>query len=340
MRSFVVLAFALPIFGCSSSESEFDPAADPKSPLAKLDYDGSPAAVDRTVEAAMLAFKAKQFAEVKAITDDLLIAAPHHPKADVVLFLAAEARVELGELDAAAQMYQRLASTYPSSRPAAIVPQRLYDIASARLEEVPTTWLEALGEDDQHALDALGRVAIDYPNSAPADDAWMTLAAAHLADGEAELAARAYVRLIEAHPNSEHVEEASFRLVEALADKSRGKGYDTEPLLEARDAAVAYLKRFGTEGRHSVAAARAIEQFTKELVANEHRIADFYEARGNAVGAEMHRNNARRLSGEATVGADSTDLLKSRTSRSKFADLESRRGFLFGWPSSSPRPKE
>ncbi len=271
-----------------------------------------PPDVEARFDAALDLVSRGSYDRALASIEPLIVGAEAHPKRDAVLFLAAECRYHRAEFADAAGLYRELAERYPDSRYARVVPARLLAIGIELLERPPATLLEAIAPDRRAAIDAIGRAAVDDPRGGVADDAFLRLADAHLAEGRPDLAVRALERLIAEHPDSTLCEEAWYRLAEAEHAATRGAGYDAAPLVEARAAAMRYLERYGPGGRFSIEAATRIREVTAELVAHEERIAAYYAARGNTRGEELHRNNARRLAGKAPDGASSIDLLRPR----------------------------
>ncbi len=297
--------------GCSSRDA------------AHGDADAPPVVVaSERLDAALRLFDSGRYEASKAILDGLLKDPQENLRRDLTLLLAAQCCEHLGDLDQAVATYASLIDTERTSRATIVVPVRLYAIALAILERPPQTWLDELVPDTKSATLALSRIAIDFPGSDYADDAWMQLAKIHLAEGEGERAVHAYERLCVEHPNSEFVEEARFKTILAQEARSRGKGYDPQPLLAARDAAIRYLKQYGADGRFAKEAAQKIRDLTHALADHELAIAKYYAAIGNAAGATLHTNNAAKLLGDEPLGTDSTDLF---TKAPKRAAWDSRR---------------
>lgn len=308
LRTLSFLAVAL-LVGCSTER-----AAEHAAP---------PADLDARFATALQLVGSGQYDRALDVVSPLLLGTERHPRRDAILFVAAECRYHRGDFVEAEGLYRALAEKHPESRFARAVPARRLAIGIELLERPPATLLDAIANDRRPAIDALGRAAVDDPGSELADDAFLKLAAAHLAEGRADLAVAALERLIEDYPESPLAEEAWFRLCEAWRASTRGAGYDPEPLSETRAAAIRYLERYGPNGRFAELAAARLRDATLEIVRHEESIADFYERRGNSIGAELHRENARRLRGEASLGSHSLDLLRAPRDPADVAPLPS-----------------
>ncbi len=270
------------------------------------------------VPVAMRLFEKGRTDLAQPIVDELLAQHPDDPRADVALYLAAECRLREGRLDGAFAQYSLLIERFPASRVTRAAPARLYQLGLALLEREPESLVERLAPSFALAIDALSRVAIDFPGSEWCDDAWLALGDAHLREGRADYAAIAFDRLAREKPDSPLAEEACFRVAIALAARMRGERSDVVPLAEARQAAAQYLKRYGTEGRFANEALERIRDWTRAMADHERDVAAFYARAGNDAAALLHNNNADRLLGsdrEGGEGSDSLDLYLQRFDR-------------------------
>lgn len=300
------LAVAASLVGCAGDPPRVAPedvAAIPDAPLARA------------------VALAKAGRDEEALRIALGIGGADAPPSDreTALFLAAECRYRLGFLDEAAATYQELVDAFPASRALPVVPRRLLAIGVA-LRDVKTVTLLGVIDERARAIEVLSRVVVDYPGSDVADDAWMEIARTHLDDGQPELAALAYERLLRDHPRSDRAEEARYLAVLAWRACTRGADYDVEPMLMARQAGVRYLRRHGRGGWHADEVVAALQVLNRELAESERAIADFYERRGWTDGAALHDGNADELLGvaaaERTAGLPrSTDNLRPSASR-------------------------
>lgn len=261
--------------------------------------------------------RASHHAAAAALAAPLTAPETAPPQRETALFLLAECRFQLGEFEAAYPVFLTLAKDFPTSRAVALVPSRLYQIGKTWVEH-PRVFLFGIQVDRSAGEDVLGHVAIDFPRSAWADDAWLELAEAHDADGDHDLAAIAYESLLRNHPRSEHRERASIGAAQEYQHMSRGPEYDAEPLLRARQAAVRYLKEYGPDGHFADRAIAMIGSLTEAVAASERAISNYYHQRGAHDGERLHDVNARRLLGMTDDEAqqpDSTELLRPRVDR-------------------------
>ncbi|MBI4881547.1 MAG: tetratricopeptide repeat protein [Planctomycetes bacterium] len=258
---------------------------------------------------ALALLKAVRFEKCAAIAEHLLDSHEDFAKTETVLFLAAEARYRLGDMQAALAHYRRLVNDFPCTRAHAAVADRLYHAGAALLDDPPPL-LGGLLRDRQPGIEALGYLVVHYPGSPLAEQGWLRLGEAHLAEGQYDLAAEAYERLLRRYPDSALKDEVLFRVASVHRAQSKGAAYDREPLLRAWFAADRYLKCCGASGRYAAAALAMKEAVARDVALSESEIAEFYQRRGAQQAARWHHENAA-----LELQDDATDLLRPHCER-------------------------
>lgn len=251
----------------------------PKKPL----HDDAPVStrVDAPadlLERATALFAAGRFDEAGAIADALLAADPDDPRTEASLLLAAEAHYQSGDFERALAGFLRLLEDFPTTRAHAILPERLFVIGRAFVEQ-PKRLLGGFVEDRRVAIDALSRLVVHYREDPRADDAWMLLGEAHAAEGAYDLAAEAYGRLLRTYPTSPLREEAAWRRVRVLRRKWQGPEYDSAPLAAARRALEEYVAEFGEDGAHAGEARDLRAEFLRGERRHAEAVRSFYRGR-------------------------------------------------------------
>ncbi len=258
---------------------------------------------------ALALFKAERHEECTAIAEHVLEYHGTFAKTETVLFLAAEARYRLGDTQAALAHYRRLLDDFPCTRAHAAIADRLYHAGTALLDDPPLL-LGGLLRDRQPGIEALGYLVVHYPRSPLAEEAWLRLGEAHVAEGQYDLAAEAYERLLRRYPDSALKDEVLFRVASVHRAQSKGAAYDKEPLLRAWFAADRYLKCCGASGRYAAAALAMKENVAREVALSESEIAEFYHRRGAQEGARLHYGHAALAPEDAAA-----DLLHPHSDR-------------------------
>jgi outer membrane protein assembly factor BamD (BamD/ComL family) len=250
-----------------------------------------PAAVDAAYDRCVQQFRAGAWEPTAATAEALLAAAPDDARAETILFMAAEARYRTAELERALILFKRLHGAFPYGRAVAVLPERLWTIGAAWLD-APPTYASGLVVDRAVGIDALSYLVVHFERHPWTDDAWLRLGAAHTEEGQYDLAAEAYERLLARYPTSELAEEALWRSALARRQGTKDGACDTESLLAAYDAAGRYLERYGEAAVHAVEARELRTRLEAEVVAAEVAVADFYARRGSTAGERLHLAHA------------------------------------------------
>lgn len=282
-----------------------------------------PAAVPRDPDAllsrAVSLFKAKRCEECRAYCDAILKEHPDYTKAETARYLSAESLYQLGDFEAALAQYRRLVEDFPLTRAHVVVPDRLFTIGAA-LAANPKPLLGGILFDRRPAIDALGYLVVQYPSSPRVDEAWLLLGDQHRAEGEFDLAAEAYARLVSRCTESPLREEATYRIATTFAEKARGADYDQQPMVLAWAAAGRYLDEYGG-GRFAIEARALRDEMTAGVRESERWIAEFYRGMAQDAGERIHRANAEIAlvvgggGDDEIVRESSIDLIRPRTER-------------------------
>lgn len=264
-----------PLVACAAS-SELSEG----QPLSDLE------ASNALVARAVTLFKAGRFPDCVEICELLLQERRAVRKTETLRFLAAEARYQQGQFEAAFHGYRRLLDDFPFTRAHGVIPERLFVIGSA-LAEQPRPILGGVLHDRKPAILALGFLVVNYPEHRQADPGWLILADQHFQAGQYDLTEQAYRRLLARSPETGIREQALSRLAACLFRKTRGAAYDTEPMVAAWQVANEYLAEF-SDGAFETEILELVVNVEREVRESELKIAEFYRKQGNQQGARLH----------------------------------------------------
>lgn len=252
----------------------------PPPPAAVVDGGEAARRVDGPVdllERAMALLAAERFDAAAAVAEAFLERFPSDPRVETALFLTAEASYQDGDFERALAGFTRLLEDFPYTRAHAVLPERFFVIGEGLLEH-PMERLGGLVLERQPGIDALSRLVVHYPEYPRADDAWLLLGAAHLADGAYDYAVEAYRRLLRTYPDSPLREEAAWREILVQREKWKGPSYDPAPLDEALLAVRRYLREF-PEGRRAAEVRALREEIGRDRRCHEAEVEEFYGLR-------------------------------------------------------------
>lgn len=253
----------------------------PPTPSAATGFDAPTASRVDTPEdllaRARALFAADRFDHAAAVAETLLERFPDDAKTETVLFLAAESRYQAGDFERALTLFQTLLERFPYTRAHAVLAERFFVIGESMCVAPPER-LGGLVVDRRSGIDALSRLVVHYPEDPRADDAWMRLGAAHLADGAYDLSAEAYLRLLRRYPESPLREDAAWRLVQARLRKWKGPEYDPAPLDAVTREIERYLSEFGEGGRHVEEAISLRGELTRDRERHGEAVDRFYRS--------------------------------------------------------------
>ncbi len=166
--------------------------------VAQDDPDG-PRAGEALFWAGESAFRQTEFARAEAIETDLLARFPNHPRADAARYVIAWSRYQRGDVQGAADAFERFLSAYTPS--GELVPY--YADALLRLGDLYST----LGRFDE-ARRVYARVAPATPERQGGDYALFQTAGAFAREGQTSQALATYDQLLREYPESERYAQA------------------------------------------------------------------------------------------------------------------------------------
>jgi len=216
---------------------------------------------------------------------------PSSPEAEEATFLVAEMRRLQGQYQPAFQAYKDFVERYPNSRHSVAVAEAEYALGMTYLEGRTPGFL-FFGPDRAQGVPILEHMQVNFRNHSLADDALVRVADFHLADGQPELAAESYRRLLAEYPRSEFRLGALRALATSLWRQSEGAAYDERLLLQALRAYRDYVEVAkqqegggGPQDPRIAEAERAIATVRERLAEKQLLVARLYERRNRPAAA-------------------------------------------------------
>lgn len=241
---------------------------------------------------------------------------PSAPEAEEATFLVAEMRRLQGQHQPAFEAYKNFVERYPNSRYSVAAAEAEYALGMHYLEGRTSGFL-FFGPDRAQGVPILEHMQVNFRNHSLADDALVRVADFQLANGEPELAAESYRRLLAEYPRSEFRLGALRALAAALWRQSEGPAYDERLLLQALRAYRDYVdlakQREGgggppnpriAEAEHAIAAVR------ERLAEKQLLVARLYERRNRPESAALYYRYCLREYADTPPAARAAERLR------------------------------
>ena len=244
--------------------------------------------------------------------DRIYTLAPRGPGADEALFGLAEATLRSGEPYRADELFERLLREFPATPRYNEAVERVFQIGKLFAEEKAERASILPGfrkKDRTFGIEVLERFLKARDRHELAPQALFTVAEAHLADDEAELAIESWQRLMKEYPRSSWARLAEYRIALAFFSLSYGVVYDKRPILTGLRRLRAYVRRYPTGDNIREAEAK-LASVEEELAAHELKVARRYERDDHHVSAQIYLATLRRDYPKTRAAAEAERLAR------------------------------
>lgn len=205
---------------------------------------------------------------------------PNHPLSVEAFLLRGDAKSASGDPYIALRDYEFVIRRYPASEQFHTALEREYEIARMYVNGKKRKFLGlAILPASADSEELLIRIQERAPGSEVGEKAHLLLGDYYFDTGQMISAAEAYDLFLENYPQSDHVEFAMLRVVQANLARYKGPAYDQRGLIEAQQRLAQYAERFPAAAEQ-IGADALIVRIRESLARRDLITADWYRLKG------------------------------------------------------------